>query len=73
MLKKCNLCKEHKPMNDFSIDNHNKDGHKHVCKTCRRVIDNLNYMLRIDSTPKITKKQIWDIIIIFSTIIRNGL
>ena len=37
MLKCCPRCQEHKPMDLFGVDRHNKDGLTNACAECRRV------------------------------------
>tara|TARA_Y100000310_G_C20639300_1_gene792970 strand:+ start:286 stop:816 length:531 start_codon:yes stop_codon:yes gene_type:complete len=38
-MKVCDKCKIEKELSEFHIDNYKKDGHKSVCKACRKTVN----------------------------------
>ena len=41
--KVCNVCNKRKPITEFSVNPHNKDGYQNYCKTCKRKLQREYY------------------------------
>jgi hypothetical protein len=42
-MKKCNKCNIEKSFNEFSKNINSKDGHQHICKTCKKILDKSSF------------------------------
>ena len=62
--KKCSLCLQIKPLQNFHQDKHNKDGHTARCSSCRNILENAyrndkkNNTWQSRAKPKLTANQL---------------
>ena len=54
-LKRCNICKETKPITEFYIKKKNKDGYDYYCKDCRALYAKKYYNEHKEHMAEITR------------------
>lgn len=56
MEKKCGVCLVIKPLLEFGVDRHKKDGHKYLCKICHRTATKKWRMDNPEKTKELDQK-----------------